>query len=35
VLELTHELRPDWAEDTNRTRSGWTKMLGCRAAVLA
>ena len=34
ALELTHELRPEWAEYADRTRDGWTQMLGCLAAAL-
>lgn len=35
TLELAHELRPEWAEYADRTRDGWTKMLGCLAGILA
>jgi uncharacterized protein YndB with AHSA1/START domain len=35
TLELQHELRPEWAEYADRTREGWTRMLGCLAEVLA
>ena len=34
TLELTHELRPEWADYADRTRDGWTEMLGCLAAIL-
>lgn len=34
ALELTHELRPEWAEYADRARDGWTDMLGCLAAAL-
>jgi len=34
ALELTYELRPEWAEYADRTRDGWTDMLGCLAAAL-
>jgi len=35
TLELQHELRPESAEYADRTREGWTQMLGCLAEVLA
>jgi uncharacterized protein YndB with AHSA1/START domain len=34
TLELAHELRPEWADYADRTRDGWTEMLGCLAGVL-
>jgi uncharacterized protein YndB with AHSA1/START domain len=34
-LSLTHELHPAWADFADRTREGWTNMLGALASVLA
>lgn len=33
-LTLTHALHPDWAEYAERTRAGWTKIVGDLAAAL-
>jgi uncharacterized protein YndB with AHSA1/START domain len=33
-LTLMHEIDPAWAEYADRTREGWTKMLGVLATVL-
>jgi uncharacterized protein YndB with AHSA1/START domain len=33
-LILTHELDPDWADYADRTRTGWTTMLGALEKVL-
>ncbi|HVY71039.1 MAG TPA: SRPBCC domain-containing protein [Verrucomicrobiae bacterium] len=33
-LALTHELAPAWADYADRTRAGWTNMLGVLAKVL-
>lgn len=34
-LTLTHEMAPEWAEFVERSREGWTKMLGVLADLLA
>jgi uncharacterized protein YndB with AHSA1/START domain len=33
-LTLTHEMDPKWADYADRTRAGWTKMLGVLAKTL-
>lgn len=35
VLVLTHRLHPDWAVYAERTRQGWTKIVGDLIAALA
>lgn len=35
LLTLTHRLHPDWADYAERTRVGWTKIVGDLAATLA
>lgn len=33
-LTLTHQLHPDWAEYAERTKGGWTKIVGDLAVVV-
>lgn len=35
VLNLAHEMHPDWAEYVDRCRDAWAKMLGVLQTVLA